>query len=67
MKGQLREGSVASKIRRFFDASPDEELDYEAVKAKFECTDSAARCAVMKLKKRGLVEAVHIIRRKDRA
>lgn len=61
-KGTLHTGSVAYRLREFFAENPDEELDYAGVRAKFNCSDGAARCAVMKLTKRGVLESAHVIR-----
>lgn len=61
-KGTLHTGSVAYRLREFFAENPDEELDYDGVKAKFSCSDSAARSAVQALTKRGVLESAHVIR-----
>jgi hypothetical protein len=50
------------RIREFFQNNPEEELDYEAMVAKFSITKQYAHEVVKQLKREGVVEAVYVIR-----
>lgn len=54
--------SRAGRIRAFFVANPDEELTFDQIAVKFDCTIEQARFAVRDVAKTVDIESVHIIR-----
>lgn len=67
-KGQLGAGSLAAKLKEFFDTNPDEELSYADAAAKFGVPIRSVRSRVGELVRGGApLETVHIIRRKGGA
>lgn len=57
-----RPGSLVDKIKLYLEANPDEELSMAIICLKFNCTYSAAKSAVERMKHTGHYEAVHVIR-----
>lgn len=57
-----RKGSLAERIAAFFAANPDEELTHEDLAIKFDAAQFAVGYALAKLRARGLLESVHIVR-----
>lgn len=60
----LRNGrnSVQDRLSQFFADNPDEELSYDDITAKFNCSRGTAEQAVSRLKADRLLESVHVIR-----
>lgn len=61
-KHAKRVDSRMGRMRLFFETNPDEELTYEQMTIKFDCTLAQARFTVKELVKAQLVESVHVIR-----
>jgi hypothetical protein len=57
---------LASRIARFFESNPEEELSYSDMTLKFGASYSALRYAVKEAVKRGQIESVHVIRRREK-
>lgn len=62
----VRTPSLTARVRAYFEANPDEELDYRGIVAKFGCTLLMARKVVYQLSEVGAVESVHVIRRREK-
>lgn len=57
-----QEESLTGRMRRFFLDNRDEELTYELLAVKFECTVQEARTVIKTLREAGVVESLHVIR-----
>ena len=54
--------SLENRIRQFFVNNPSEELTYQDMALKFDCTPNSARNAVGELRKAGMLESLHVVR-----
>lgn len=54
--------SLTGRMRRFFLDNRDEEMTYEMLSVKFECSVVEARTVVKTLREAGVVESLHVIR-----
>lgn len=57
-----RPGSLVDKIKTYLEANPEEELTMAIICLKFNCSYTAAKSAVERMKHSGHYEAVHVIR-----
>jgi hypothetical protein len=53
---------LQQRLDEFFAANPDEELLYSDVRRKFDCTQKQAENAIQRLKAKGSIECVHLVR-----
>lgn len=58
----MQKNSLAGRLMRFYAENPHEELTFADIATKFGCTQRNALTTVQRLKAKGLVESVHVVR-----
>lgn len=58
--------SLFSRLRQFYEDNPDEELSFADAALKFGATRRNVESVVEQLRKLGVLESVHVIRRREK-